>query len=75
MSAAMHRLVVICLSGSDVAQTGTTAHHVDQNRGNFRPGNIGDTFHHQANTRAGRGRHDANACASRAVHHVDRTQF
>ena len=71
MPAAVDDLVVICLGRGNVAQAGPAAHHVHQHHGHFGAGNVGKTFHHQADAGAGGGGHDARAGAGRAVDHVD----
>ena len=61
MASALDHGEVVALLGSDVAQAGTAAHHVDDDAGQFGARKIGDAFLHQAQARAGGGGHDAHA--------------
>ena len=66
---------VVALRRLDVAQPRPAAHHVDDDHGHFRPGDVGEALGHQAETGTGRGRHHADAGACRAVDHVDGGDF
>ena len=62
---------VVALLGSDIAQTGTSTHDVDNDTGQFRTREIGDAFLHQADAGAGRTGHHSHAGRGCAVHHID----
>ena len=75
VASAFHHGEVVALFGGDVAEARTSAHHVDDDAGQFGARKIGDAFLHQADSGTGGGGHDARSSRSRAVHHVDGGDF
>src|SRR5262245_1073581 len=75
MASALHHGEVIALFRSNVAQTWTTAYHINDYAWQLSAREIRNAFLHQAQSRTGRSGHDALARGRSTVNHVDRGYF
>ena len=71
VTAALHRLEIVSLRGLDAAETGTRAHHVDDDAGKLRAADVGDALLLQADAGARGAGHRSAARTRGTVHHVD----
>ena len=75
VSSALDNLEVVALFRADVAETGTAAHDVDDDRGQFKRREVADSFLFQADSESGTSGHDAFAGGACADYHIDCADF
>ena len=75
VSAALDRLKIVALRSKYSAETGTAAHHVDDDAGQLGARYVGNALLLQAYAGAGAAGHGSRACTCRAVNHVDSRHF
>ena len=75
VSAALDDLEIVALFGADVAESGTSAHDVNDHGGQFKRRQIADRFLFEADSEPGTSGHDAFSRRACADDHVDCADF